>query len=189
MMGTSAIQGTLRVIVVSDEVIMPPKTTVLPLATLTDASARVMSLMGDWMEPPPHRAQQGYAAGQLVLAFLGVSLQGDHAIRRDARLHGEDDARVVVGDDGLDRSQGARRRAGDDGDALADLDRGQAVVERTDLRAAQDVDRLLVREGPQQGAHRFGAGGQHQSAEAERVVDAAQSQVGEFLRADLRRPL
>ena len=33
--------------IVSDEVIIPPITTVLPLATLTDASARVMSLMGD----------------------------------------------------------------------------------------------------------------------------------------------
>ena len=53
----SPTHGTFEVTLVSDDVIMPPITTVLPLATFTDASARVMSLMGEVTDAPPGTAR------------------------------------------------------------------------------------------------------------------------------------
>ena len=61
---------------------------------------------------------------------------------------------------------------------------GGLILERGDLRPGEHVEPPALAQGPQQKAHAFAAGREHEAAEAQLVVLPADGKVRQALRAD-----
>ena len=121
------------------------------------------------------------AGSQLVGALLGVDIDQHHAVRADAGSHLEDQARLVLTNYRIGAAHRSDCHTIDDRNLTSDLNHCFMIVERSNLRAAENVGLVAGLKRPQQNADRFVAGRQNQPAESEVSVHATDSQAGQTL--------